>query len=97
MNYLALADDGLLNTTNVLLIGNRRNLHRNLQADFVIGMHARGDFHVSTDIDVLELGVFTRGLTKLAAELEPTPAWKLPVATGTRSPMFNFAACPSIE
>src|ERR1700722_974542 len=58
MNYLALADNGLLNTTNVLLIGYRRNFHRNLQADFVIGMHVRRDFHIRADINVLELGVY---------------------------------------
>jgi hypothetical protein len=36
MNYLALADNRLLNPANVRLIGYSRNFHRNLQADLVI-------------------------------------------------------------
>jgi len=90
--------NGLLNTRDWLEIRDRRHFDLHLQTNVAVWVNPRGDLDVDADIDVLNC-VLTRGFTKpaLLVEPTPTPAWKLPVATGTRSPIFNFAGWPSRE
>ncbi len=52
-------------------------------------MDVRRHFDVHTHVLVLELGLVSA--VEVSVELE------VPVATGTRSPIFNVAFCPSTE
>src|ERR1700733_5236860 len=59
----------------------------------------RGVMSTFTPTSIYWNCVFTNGFTnpEPAVDPTPTPAWKLPVATGTRSPILNFAGCPSTD
>ena len=95
---LSLRNNRLLNAADVRLPGHRRNFHAHLHAHFVVRVYARRNVHVHADVDVLELRVHQRVHESRARRRPtPTPAWKLPVATGTRSPILNFAGCPSTD
>src|SRR5580704_771890 len=57
---LALADDGLADAADVLLASDSGDVHRNLQRDFAVGVDARRDVDVDTDVKILELSVDQR-------------------------------------
>src|ERR1700728_493802 len=68
---LALADDGLADAADVLLASDSGNVHGNLQRDFAVGVDARRDVDVDTDVKILELSVDQRVDTDAAdARLE---------------------------
>ena len=93
----ALADDRLLDSADVASSGDLRNVDGQLHADFAVRMHARRHVDIHADVDVLELRVHQRvHHARPPPTPTPTPAWKLPVATGTRCPIFNEAFSPSL-
>src|SRR6185437_16108577 len=55
-----LAYHGLANATDVLIAVNRRDIHRQLESDFVDAVHMRRDVDVHTDVDVVELRIDQR-------------------------------------
>src|SRR5258706_9229659 len=67
----ALADDRLLDTTDGGASGHGGDFYRNLQANLMVGMDARGDVCINADVDVLELcvheGIDADGASSLEA------------------------------
>ena len=57
---LALSDDGLADTADVLLTGDSGNVHRHLERDLAVRVDARRDVDIDSDVEILELSVDQR-------------------------------------